>query len=85
MKKAKHPLQDDMRSEYSREDLGKLTRGKYVKRLAKGSNLVLIEPAIAKAFPSSAAVNRALGELLAVARRNATPARRSTGSSKASR
>ena len=85
MKKAKTPLQDDMRSEYSRGDLGTLVRGKYVKRLAKGSNLVLIEPAIAKAFPSSAAVNRALGELLAVARRTATPARRSTGSAKASR
>ena len=85
MKRARPPLQDEMRSDYSREDFGKLDRGKYAKRLEKGSNPVLIEPAIAKAFPSSTAVNRALGELLAVARRNAVPARRSTGSAKAGR
>ncbi len=85
MKKTKTPMTDEMRSEYCREDLGRMVRGKYVKRLARGSNLVLIEPAIAKAFPSSAEVNRALGELLAVARRSARVSRRSSGPAKAAR
>jgi hypothetical protein len=35
-------------------------RGKYVKRLARGSNIVLLEPDVAAAFPTSAAVNKAL-------------------------
>ena len=35
-------------------------RGKYVERLKKGSNLVLLEPDIAAEFDSPEAVNRAL-------------------------
>ena len=35
-------------------------RGKYVKRLQDGSNLVLLEPHVAAALPSDAAVNKAL-------------------------
>jgi hypothetical protein len=35
-------------------------RGKYVERLSHGSNLVLLEPDVAAAFPTSAAVNKAL-------------------------
>lgn len=38
----------------------KAVRGKYVKRLARGSNIVLLEPDVAAAFPTSAAVNKAL-------------------------
>jgi len=39
-------------------------RGKYVARLRKGSNLVLLEPEIAAAFPSDDAVNEALRGVL---------------------
>jgi hypothetical protein len=39
-------------------------RGKYVARLRKGSNLVLLEPEIAAAFPSDDAVNEALRGIL---------------------
>jgi len=35
-------------------------RGKYVARLRKGSNLVLLEPEVAAAVPSAEAVNEAL-------------------------
>jgi len=42
-------------------------RGKYVKRLRAGSNLVLLEPDVAAAFPSDAAVNKALRAALDVA------------------
>jgi hypothetical protein len=66
MKKAK-PLSDDMRVEYRREDLGPLVRGKYAARFAKATNVVVIDPALTKAFPNGEAVNEALRGLLAVA------------------
>lgn len=58
--------QDDMRPEYRREDLGKGTRGKYLKQYVKGSNLVLLDEKVAKAFPTAEAVNEALLGLLAL-------------------
>lgn len=39
-------------------------RGKYAKRVRSSSNIVLLEPDIAKAFPNEAAVNDALRGLL---------------------
>jgi len=35
-------------------------RGKYVARYAKGSNVVVLSPDVAKVFPDSASANRAL-------------------------
>jgi hypothetical protein len=35
-------------------------RGKYVTRYRAGTNLVLLDPEVAEAFPTDAAVNRAL-------------------------
>lgn len=55
---------DDLRPEYSREDLGKGVRGKFLNSYNKGTNLVLLNPEIAKAFSNSAAVNEALSNLL---------------------
>jgi hypothetical protein len=66
MKTAK-PTKDDLRSEYRREDLGPIVRGKYAARYAKATNVVVIDPALAKAFPNSEAVNAALRGLLSVA------------------
>jgi hypothetical protein len=55
---------NDLRPEYSREDLGKGVRGKSLNSYNKGTNLVLLNPEIAKEFSSSAAVNEALNSLL---------------------
>lgn len=66
MKKIKLPS-DEMRAEYRREDLGPLVRGKYAARYAKASNIVVIDPALTKAFPNSEAVNEALHGVLTVA------------------
>lgn len=56
--KAKLPAVAEMRAEY---DFSKSMRGKYHKRLLKeGSNVVVLEPDVAKAFPDSASVNEAL-------------------------
>ena len=51
---------DELRPEYN-FDYSKAVRGKYYKRLLKeGSNIVVLERDVAKAFPNSAAVNDAL-------------------------
>lgn len=81
MSKAK----DEMRSEYRREDLGKGTRGKYYARATQGTNLVLLEGKVAKAFPTSEAVNEALTSLLDLAEQTVRITRRSSGRAKARR
>ncbi|KVW99433.1 hypothetical protein [Thiobacillus denitrificans] len=57
-------IKDEMRAEYTRKDLGKGVRGKYFERYSKGTNLVLLNDKVAKAFPTSEAVNQALLGLL---------------------
>jgi len=61
LKKAVKIDADEMRAEY---DFSKGVRNPYAAKFAKGSNLVLIEPELFKAFPSEEAVNRALRILL---------------------
>jgi hypothetical protein len=69
MKKAKRTKSGDLRGSYSTEDFPKgLTRGKYATRFAKESNIVRLDPEIQAAFPTSEAVNEALGGLLRVAK-----------------
>ena len=50
-----------MRNEY---DFSKGERGKYAKRFAEGTNLVLLEPDIAAQFKDAKAVNKALRQYL---------------------
>ena len=53
-----------MRAEYD-FDYSKAVRGKYYKRLLKeGSNVVALDRDIAKVFPDSASVNKALRSVL---------------------
>ncbi len=73
MKKA-----DELRKEYRREDLGPGVRGKYYREYMKGTNLVLLRPEVAQAFPTSDAVNEALQSLIDVATRSANLTMRST-------
>jgi hypothetical protein len=65
MKKAKS---NKLRREYRREDLGKGVRGKYFKSYQAGTNLVLLRPDVAKAFPTEEAVNDALSSLIRLAK-----------------
>ena len=71
-------VEDEMRAEYKRSDFGKLERGKFFKEVAKGTSVAFIDPKLAKAFPTSDAVNQALRGLLALA----DEAARITGRSK---
>ena len=67
---------DDLRAEYSRASLGRGVRGKYLKDYRRGTNLVLLTPEVARAFPSEKAVNDALSSLITVARRTIIQNRR---------
>ena len=58
------PLEDDLREEYDETFLKNGVRGKYVQRLAAGSNIVRLAPDVAAAFPTEEAVNEALRLLL---------------------
>ena len=64
MIKANRANDDDLRPEYDFASMTGGVRGKYVARLRKGSNLALLEPDIAAAFPSDGAVNEALRGVL---------------------
>ena len=75
MKTAKHP---DMRKEYRRESLGSGVRGKYYENYRKGTNLVLLSPDVAAAFPDDDSVNNALRGLLEVAQQSIGLANRSS-------
>ncbi|MGZ8218470.1 hypothetical protein [Methylomagnum sp.] len=61
MKTDKPELRDDeLRPEYKRSDFGEMVRGKYANHIKAETNVVLLEPDIAQAFPNDAAVNEAL-------------------------
>ena len=64
-------FKDEMRNDYRREDLGKGVRGKYLARVSKGTNLVLLDDKVAKSFPTGEAVNQALLGLLALTEQTA--------------
>jgi hypothetical protein len=68
MKKSKADDTDELRPEYRREDFARLERGKYAKRVSEASNVVVLDPEVARAFPNAQAVNDALRGLLALAR-----------------
>ena len=51
-------MNDDLRSEYDLNKLKKAVRGKYYKQAMAGTNLVLVDPDLAKVFPDSASVDR---------------------------
>lgn len=78
-------VEDEVRPEYRREDLGKGTRGKYLARYLKGTNLVLLDDRVAKAFPTAEAVNEALLSLLALANKSTRITSRPSGRAKARR
>jgi len=67
MKKATKTRRDpDMLDEY---DFSNGVRGKYVKRLAAGSNIVILSPDVAEVFSDSDSVNEALRALAKLIRK----------------
>ena len=78
MKKVKSEANDWLRPEYKRSDLGSIVRGKYARRMAAESNVVVIDPAVSKAFPNEASVNAALRALLKLAKSSTSSTTRAT-------
>lgn len=66
MKKVRRERERDMLPEY---DFSKGVRGKYAKRYAEGTNIVVLSPDMAKVFRTSESVNEALRTLVRVGRK----------------
>jgi hypothetical protein len=63
---------DELRPEYDLSKMKFVGRGIYAKRYRSGTNLVLLEPDIRKAFPDDESVNEAL-RVLAKAAKHLVP------------
>ena len=75
MKRVDAEQEDDMRPEYDFSQLKGRVRGKYVERYREGTNLVLLDPDVAAAFPDAKAVSEALRLLRDVAQRQGSQQR----------
>jgi len=62
------PNDPDMLEEY---DFSKGIRGKYAKRYAEGTNVIVINPDVVQYFPDHDSVNEALRSLLPIVKRHA--------------
>lgn len=63
---------EEMLPEY---DFSGGVRGKYAKHYAGGTNVVVLSPDVAEAFPNAEAVNNALRALVTIARQNVAPSK----------
>lgn len=67
--KSQIKIEDELRSEY---DLGQLLkkgfRGKYIERYKASTNVVLLAPDVAEAFPDEESVNEALRLVIQLSR-----------------
>ena len=62
-------IEDELRSEYDLAELLKGgVRGKYAARYRAGTNVVLLAPDVAQAFPTEEAVNEALRLVMRMAK-----------------
>lgn len=61
--------EDELRAEYDFSQLRGGGRGKYAERFREGTNLVLLDPDVARAFPDDESVNDALRLLMQIAGR----------------
>ena len=60
---------DELSDEYDFSQLSGGVRGKYVESYKKGTNLVLLDPDVARAFPTQESVNEALRLLIQISER----------------
>lgn len=71
-------MADELRPEYKRSDFGEIERGRYTNRIKAETNVVLLDPDVAEAFPNDEAVNKALRYLLEVAKTSSSLTQRSS-------
>jgi len=83
MKKVKQTNRDELPQEYKPSDFPQgFVRGKYASHLRKSSNIVVLRPEVAEAFPNEEAVNKALLSLIDVAQKTTRLTRRPAGRAK---
>jgi hypothetical protein len=71
MKKAlERQDEPEMRAAYN---FSRGVRGKYARRYAQGTNVVVLDPDVARVFPSSESVNRSLRALADIIRQQKKP------------
>ena len=68
MSKVNRKPTNDIRPEYDFASMKGGVRGKYAAQYRAGTNLVLLDPEVAEAFPTDAAVNQALRAVLSMTR-----------------
>ena len=66
MKKGNKNSDSEMQAEY---DFSPGVRGKYARRYTEGTNVVVLDPDVAKVFPNAEAVNKSLRNLPKIIRR----------------
>ena len=66
MKQTRKPKGDVFRADYN---FSRGVRGRHYAAYKAGSNVVVLDPDVAKAFPNATSVNRALRMLLEVAKK----------------
>lgn len=71
-KTVREVAEDDLLPEY---DFSNARPNKYAARYAEGTNVILLDPDVAKDFPDAKAVNEALRALSAIIRRRSKPRR----------
>jgi hypothetical protein len=67
-KRVRSKRRDELRREYDFTKLKNPVRGKYYTQALTGTNVVLLDPDVAEAFPDARSVNEALRMLVSVAR-----------------
>lgn len=72
-------LDDELRPEYDFSKMKIVARGVYRERYRSGTNLVLLDPDVRKAFPDDESVNEALRVIAKAAKQQARRARKSEG------
>jgi hypothetical protein len=81
MRRKKRAIQgedDELRPEYDFSKMKIVGRGIYAKRYRSGTNLVLLEPDVRKAFPDDESVNEALRVIAEAAKRLVSGGRKSS-------
>jgi hypothetical protein len=66
MKKSAEKGDSDLQTEY---DFSRGVRGKYARRYAQGTNVVVLDPDVVRVFPNAEAVNSSLRALAGIIRR----------------
>ncbi len=75
-------FEDDLRPEYDFSKMKFVGRGIYAERYRSGTNLVLLDPDVRKAFPDDESVNEALRVIAKAAKEKVSRARKTPGRAK---